>query len=150
MDKMIVAGVMVRLTDVSEGWRDEEGKSQVENPVACSRHAYTLGPVSQREDFRCVDPCDRRLVSWSAKKHRENVRMKQGKAYPGDAVDANKNVAACDDSFGRGSALDLPRQDRVTINRVHFVAIGSHQGTDDEMQQASNYGAVDCDGRVSK
>lgn len=45
------AGSMVSLTDIGEGRRDEEGESQVENPVACSRHTYTLGSVCQGEDF---------------------------------------------------------------------------------------------------
>jgi hypothetical protein len=51
MDKKTVAGLMISLTDIGEGRRHEKGKSQVENPVARSRHAYSLGPVSQWENF---------------------------------------------------------------------------------------------------
>jgi hypothetical protein len=75
--------------------------------------------------------------------------MTQGESYPGDAVDANKDVATCDDSFGRSSALDLPRQNGIAINRINLVSVRSHQGADDEMQQAGNYGAIDYVGRVS-
>jgi hypothetical protein len=51
MGKRIVARAILLLTDVSECRRDEEGKSQVEYPIACSRNAYTLGPVPEGEHF---------------------------------------------------------------------------------------------------
>lgn len=63
-------------------------------------------------------------------------------AYPGDAVNADKDVATGNDSFGCGGALDLPRQDCIAINRIHFVSVRSHQSTDDEMQHAGDYGAT--------
>lgn len=87
---------------------------------------------------------------WSAEVHDRYIQLEREEAYPGYAIDADKDVATGNNSLGCGSALDLPSQNRITVNRVHFVSVRSHQGTDDEVQHTGDYSAPDCVGRVSR
>lgn len=51
MDKRLVPWDIYALTNIGESWWNKEGEGQVENPISRSRHAHTLGSVSQRKDF---------------------------------------------------------------------------------------------------
>ena len=106
-----------------EGWRDEQAKGEVEQPVRDTGDGHAVGTCLQRPNLRCVHPCD-----WCQS----------------ERVDDDQEIRKRDNRVCWPALAQRDNDVEIAVNTTwNVLTIGSKDAADNEVANTHAYGTED-------